>query len=310
MSASRRRIGAIGGVALVAATLAVAPSARAQEASNASYEIDYAGSEAATILLATFLSIVVVACCVCCTCFYRVSLLQRELRISRANSPEEDLARGDPAQRAQHERDEGWGDIGRDGALGFQSAILQAGYASFAGSADEQSSGSGGTDGLDDGLDVEAPTPGLSSSGASAVSQRAHRPMTQEQDRTRAYQKALLKAIQKGIIVAAACVFVMVTILGPVMLIIGAVCLANDSHHKGICGPAGYRITASKCDVICEDTCSFAEDGVCDDGRFGGPARCRCVARGWVAGGGVAGWWEGGGFSECSRAVGRVLLWL
>ena len=44
-----------------------------------SFEIDYDGVQTATILLATFMSIVGLSCCICCVCFYRVLLLQRTL---------------------------------------------------------------------------------------------------------------------------------------------------------------------------------------------------------------------------------------
>lgn len=238
------------------------------------FEIDYEGVNNATILLSFFLSIVVLACCVCCSCFYRVSLLQRTLRMSRATS----VATGSRhrqrsiaanmagvATRSHQESDEGWGDIGRDGAFGFQSAILQAGYASFAGGASESDDSD-----ADEGSarDVESQRDSRSSS-----SRREHQT---QREQAQAFHTALIKQIQRGIIVSVVCVFIVLVILGPVMLVIGAVCLANDLGHKGICGPAGYMVTTGSCDAVCEDSCAFAFDGVCNDGRAGAPSPTLC----------------------------------
>ena len=221
------------------------PTADAELADSAgndsrSYEIDTQGVQRATILLSVFLSIVVVACCVCCSCFYRVTLLQRTLRASRTALPAANnnnnrggppgARMGDPARRAQQESDEGWGDVGQDGALGFQSAILQAGYASFAGADDDEADGDKAGVG-----DLEAQQRSRSNSSGSAVRVR---PPTQR-EMTQTFHRRLITQIQHGTIVAVVCAFVITFMLGPVMLIIGSVCLANGLERKGLCGPAG-----------------------------------------------------------------------
>jgi len=246
--------------ALLAAGLSLQAPFAAAQSSNGTvrYEVDLDGEMTATLLLSVLVTVAMVSCFTCCTCFYRISILQRMLRATRLNP----RARNGDGGRARHEDDEGWGDIGRDGAVGFQSAILQAGYASFAGGgdddaeadADADASGSGGSD---------SPSPGSGDVEASQLP--ANRLVQQREIRMR--NRTLIKQIQRGVVVATASTFIFATLLGPAMLIIGIVCFSNDAAHKGICGPAGYYPTTTKCDSVCSNTCAFAFNGICNDGR-------------------------------------------